>query len=180
MAEKFPYPHQYAEFLAEYHGSRDFFECHEIMEEYWKQQAGSRYEGCWLVFVRISVACYHARRGNWAGARKLMAKAAEEADPAKMSELGLDGERLAWLLANTSEQWNHSDDPVYHDLDLPIADPRLTQEGIRICSDKGWRWGMPSAQADGFVIHKHLRRDRAQVVEKRRLSAEMKRRGRGQ
>jgi uncharacterized protein len=178
MTQPFPYPHQYTEFLAEYHGSRDFFECHEIMEEYWKQQKGSRHEGCWLVFVRISVACYHGRRGNWAGARKLMAKAAEEVDPLKMSELGLHGDQLARMVTETSRQWNEIIHPVYCDLDLPIADSRLTEEGVRVCKEKGWDWRMPSSQADEYIVHKHLLRDRTDVVKTRKLSAERKKRSR--
>jgi predicted metal-dependent hydrolase len=176
MSDSFPYPHQYTEFLAEYHGSRDFFECHEIMEQYWKQQTDSRHEGCWLVFVRIAVACYHARRGNWPGARKLMAKAAEEVDALKMSELGLDGNELARMLRQTSEQWLTADDPVYHDHDLPITDPRLIREACRLCLDRGWQWGMLSAQADPFIVHKHLLRDRTEVVADRQRAAAKKRR----
>ncbi|WP_169306553.1 DUF309 domain-containing protein [Cohnella pontilimi] len=180
MTEPFPYPQQYTEFMTEYHGTRDFFECHEIMEEYWKQEKGTRHEGCWLVFVRISVACYHGRRGNWAGARKLMAKAAEEVDAVKMSELGLDGNQLAELVVETSRLWNGTDEPVYRDLDLPIADPRLTEKCMRICEHKGWEWRMPSSRAGEFIVHKHLLRDRTEVEEARKLSAERKRRSRAQ
>jgi predicted metal-dependent hydrolase len=165
------YPEPYIQYLAEYFGSRDFFECHEVMEEYWKAQQNSRYTGCWLVFIRISVACYHARRGNWVGARKMINRAVEEVDPALMSELGMDGLELAQILANTKTDWNLSDSPSYQDLVLPIQDERLLKSCQQYCSDREWSWGKPLAETDDDLVHKHLRRDRSEVVETRRLSA---------
>ena len=30
------YPTEYIQFLIHFHGDYDYFECHEILEEYWK------------------------------------------------------------------------------------------------------------------------------------------------
>lgn len=167
------YPQAYHRYLATYYGSRDYFECHDIMEEYWKEHPSDRYAGCWLVFIRIAVACYHARRGNWAGARKMMAKAAAETDPALMSELGMDGEALASLLAATSREWEGGA-AVYRDLPLPLADPALERESRFLCAANGWTWDMPLHQVEADIVHRHLTRDRTAVVEARRQSAERK------
>ncbi|MBW5446539.1 DUF309 domain-containing protein [Cohnella sp. CFH 77786] len=169
------YPKAYIDFLAEYHGSRDYFECHEIMEEYWKEQAGTRHTGCWLVFIRIAVACYHARRGNWAGARKMMAKAAEEAEPALMAELGMDGEELAARLQAAAVAWSRPRPPAYRDIELPIADPALKEAAQSACLNRGWEWDTPLDRVDADTVNRHLTRDRTRVVEARRLSAERKR-----
>lgn len=32
------YPAEYLEYLVYFHADRDYFECHEILEEYWKEQ----------------------------------------------------------------------------------------------------------------------------------------------
>lgn len=167
------YPQAYYRYLATYYGARDYFECHDIMEEYWKERSDSRYAGCWLVFIRIAVACYHARRGNWAGARKMMAKAAAETDPALMAELGMDGEALAGLLAQTSREWE-KENAVYRDLPLPIADPALERESREMCAANGWTWNMPLRHVADDIVHRHLTRDRTSVVEARRQSAERK------
>ncbi|WP_123040692.1 DUF309 domain-containing protein [Cohnella candidum] len=169
------YPESYLAYLAEYYGSRDFFECHEIMEEYWKEQTGSRYEGCWLVFIRIAVACYHARRGNWAGARKMMAKAAAEADPVRMEELGMNGAELKERLRKTASAWNAEQPPSYTDFEFPIADPWLLQLSQQACLEQGWEWGTPLDRLGPDIVNRHLTRDRTHVVEARRLSAERKR-----
>lgn len=169
------YPQAYVEFLAAYYGSRDFFECHDIMEDYWKSQGETRHTGSWLVFIRLSVACYHARRGNWAGARKMMAKAAEEIDASRMNELGIDGQALAQLLRQTAAEWSDTAHPVYRDIALPLTDVALEAEARRLCRERGWRWGTPSDEIDADVIHRHLTRDRTAVVEARRLAAEQRR-----
>jgi len=167
------YPQAYYRYLATYYGLRDYFECHDIMEEYWKEQPNARHTGCWLVFIRIAVACYHARRGNWAGARKMMAKAAAETDAALMSELGMDGEALASLLTLTSREWE-GEAAVYRDLPLPIADPALERESRKMCAANGWTWNTPLQQVADDIVHRHLTRDRTPVVEARRQSAERK------
>lgn len=165
-------------YLAAYHGSRDFFECHEIMEEYWKQQAGTRHESCWLALIRIAVACYHMRRGNRSGACKMMEKALQELNPALIKELGLDGRRLADRMREALRRWNAEAKPIYEDLDLPISDPHLMREAERVCREHGWVWGTPSDQIDPAVIHRHLTRDRSGVIEARLKAAEQKRRER--
>jgi hypothetical protein len=171
-----PYPDAYVKYLAVYHGARDFFECHEIMEEYWKNQTGARHEKCWLALIRLAVACYHARRGNWPGARKMMGKALQEVNPQLMDELGLDGRRLARMMRETQDRWANEIDTVYEDIDLPVTDPALLQEAMRVCQECGWTWGMPSRKAHPDVIHRHLTRDRTEVIEARHQAARRKRR----
>ncbi|WP_276351470.1 DUF309 domain-containing protein [Cohnella caldifontis] len=177
-AQSVPYPQSYLRYLAEYHGSRDYFECHEIMEEYWKEQTGSRYEGSWLVLIRVAVASYHARRGNWAGARKMIAKAADEIEPARMNELGLDGGRLAEMLRRAAREWAEGDSRTFRDLELPIADPALLRECRRICSENGWSWQPPVQDVPSEIVNRHLTRDRSGVVEARRQAAYRKKKGR--
>ncbi len=37
------YPNAYLDYLVYFHGHRDYFECHEVLEEYWKKdQAGKK------------------------------------------------------------------------------------------------------------------------------------------
>jgi hypothetical protein len=169
------YPQEYVQFLAAFHGSRDFFECHDIMEALWKENGATPYTGCWLVFTRLAVACYHARRGNWAGARKMMAKAAEEIDPSRMDELGIDGHALARMLRQAAVAWSSEIHPVYRDFVLPLVDAGLEKQARQVCRDNGWIWGISSDQVDADIVNRHLTRDRTAVVEARRLAAERKR-----
>ncbi|RED60331.1 DUF309 domain-containing protein [Cohnella lupini] len=168
-----PYPDAYIHYLAEYNGSRDYFECHEIMEEYWKEHPDSDFTTCWLVLIRISVCLYHARRGNWKGAAKLMGKAATEADASQFDRLGLDGERLAEQIRAATREWN-SPNASYADIELPITDALLLEAAKARCSELGYAWGIHGLEAGDEVIHRHKTRDRSDVVLARAESAKRK------
>ncbi|XID94404.1 DUF309 domain-containing protein [Paenibacillaceae bacterium WGS1546] len=167
------YPKAYVAYLAEYYGSRDYFECHEIMEEYWKENPRSEWRTCWLVLIRIAVGLYHARRGNWKGAAKLMGKAAGEAEARSFDRLGLDGSRLKEQLERTAREWT-GPGAAYADMDLPIVDARLLDEARKLSAERGYAWGIGGLQADSDVIHRHLTRDRSEVVQARAEAAARK------
>ncbi|RKP56957.1 DUF309 domain-containing protein [Cohnella endophytica] len=173
----FPYPERFIDYLAEYYGSRDYFECHEIMEEYWKENPDSPYIGCWLVLIRIPVCLYHARRGNWTGAAKLMGKAAVEAEAEAMAgnfdELGLDGKKLAIALSRAAEEWRKPE-ATYADIELPLVDPVLRSAAEERCRELGYSWGIAGLEAGDNVIHRHLTRDRSEVVIARAEAAKRK------
>jgi predicted metal-dependent hydrolase len=172
------YPEEFIHYLAEYYGSRDYFECHEIMEKYWKEHPDSAYKTCWLVLIRIPVCLYHARRGNWIGAVKLMGKAAEEADSRQFDQLGLDGNKLVEQLKQAANEWNIPD-IEYADIELPITDVRLLEAAQTRCRELGYTWGIHGLEAGDSVIHRHRTRDRSEVVSARAESAERKALSRG-
>jgi predicted metal-dependent hydrolase len=174
----FDYPEEYIHYLAEYNGSRDYFECHEIMEEYWKEHQDSPYKTCWLVLIRIPVCLYHARRGNWTGALKLMKKAVGEADAQLFDELGLDGTKLTQQLKQLSLDWSR-EGVVYADIDLPITDAHLREAAEIRCKELGYTWGIHGLDAGEAVIHRHRLRDRSDVLSAREQSAKLKAFGRG-
>lgn len=172
METLYPYPETFIAYLAEYFGSRDYFECHELMEELWKSEKGEPQEGCWLVLVRIAVAQYHARRGNAAGALKLFAKAARELDPSAMERIGLDGGRLASMMRERLSEWRGPGGVRYADFELPLADARLLQSAQALARERGWSWGTPGDRVAAEVIHRHLTRDRSEVVAARAAAAQ--------
>ncbi|MBN2983943.1 MULTISPECIES: DUF309 domain-containing protein [Cohnella] len=167
------YPEEYIEYLAEYFGSRDFFECHEIMEEYWKKTPDSEWSVCWLVLIRLAVVQYHARRGNGAGAAKLLAKASGEVRPDLMDRLGLDGAELERMIKDKLTAWSGGD-ATYEEFELPIADPELLRLVRTRCEEKGWGWATPRQRVPDDIVHRHLRRDRSEVVSARAAAAELK------
>lgn len=169
-----PYPDEYVQYLAEYFGSRDYFECHEIMEEYWKEHPDSKRSGAWLVLIRIAVALYHARRGNRAGAVKLMGKAAHEADEAQFNQLGIDGAKLKSMLQASVAEWAASDTITYTDLDLPIVDDTLLELAKHRSDACGYTWRIGGLDAGDAVINRHKLRDRSDVIAARAASVQRK------
>lgn len=174
MSNASRYPEEYIRYLAEYYGSRDYFECHEIMEEYWKEQSASPLSACWLVLIRIPVALYHARRGNRAGALKLLAKAAQETDAAPFQEIGIDGAKLKALLEERLRRWSADAPLVYEDLALPFADDAPLAAARQKSLSLGYGWGTGGLDVDPSIVDRHKLRDRSDVVEARQAAAARK------
>ncbi|MDG0813018.1 DUF309 domain-containing protein [Cohnella rhizosphaerae] len=178
MMSLFPIPDAFVHYLAEYHGTRDYFECHEIMEEYWKQKKEAAYEGSWLVLIRIAVMQYHARRGNGSGALKLLAKADSELDTERMDELGLDGRQLKRMLGLRKARWADASGVAYDDFNLPIVDRDLLDAAVRKSEALGAAWLSPGDRAEERVVHRHLARDRTDVVQAREAAIRSRQRDR--
>lgn len=57
-----------------FNGNQDYFECHEVLEEYWKELAPGNKEHVLVGFVQLATAMYHWRRGNVKGAYRSLHK----------------------------------------------------------------------------------------------------------
>lgn len=157
---------KYIGFLIEFHAKRDYFECHEIGEEEWKSSTGLEKQ-TWLFFIKVSVAMYHYRRGNYAGARKTIEKAllimgeVEE----KINEWGIDYFLLKTELEKV--QIDISLENPYKSICLYISDKGLLDECERICYERDFLWNGPSNMEDENLIHRHSKRDRSSVIKER-------------
>lgn len=91
------YPEAYIDYLIEFHGSRDFFECHEIMEDFWKEHT----EPHWLTLIQLAVAVYHERQNNLAGSLRMYKKVyqyLENKESQQLEQLGIDTKELKRLV----------------------------------------------------------------------------------
>ncbi|MFD0699005.1 DUF309 domain-containing protein [Paenibacillus sp. GCM10027628] len=170
-----PYPEAYTDYLLYFHAERDYFECHEVMEAFWKEHPGDKRSKSYVALIQIAVGLYHDRRGNRAGAVKMLQSAARNAEPEHLASLGLDAEKLQQLLTHrwaSIQQDNH----VYEDLNLPIADSELEQWCVNECKRRGLIWQEPSRMDDDNLIQKHTRRDRSDVILERERQQQIRKR----
>ncbi|KAF1679780.1 DUF309 domain-containing protein [Bacillus mexicanus] len=173
------YPNAYINYLVEFHATRDYFECHEILEEYWKEDPPDKRKIYWVGFIQLAVALYHHRRKNTAGAKKLMANSIRilHAEKQAVESLGLDHSRLLELMRLVYEQIEAGS--FYQSIMLPIKDAKL-EEACRIeCKKKEYTWGQPSTLTDAFLIDKHRLRDRTDVLLEREKEIERRKKSRG-
>lgn len=168
------YPKAYVDYLVQFHGSRDYFECHEILEEFWKMNGASREDKMWLGLIQTAVAMYHHRRSNIRGAAKMLDIAIENLSQQPLGQLGIDKEGFLNRLREQSKELMVQPEKPFADLDIPLTDPALLAECEAICRSKGWDWAMPSHMDNADLIHKHTLRDRTDVIERR--SQELQRR----
>lgn len=160
------YPDPYVQFLCHFHGDRDYFTCHEILEEYWKSLPPPR-ERIWVGLIQIAVALYHHRRGNMAGAGKLLKHAIPiiAAGREQVTRLGLDSTALLRMLQERLAQIQNN--AAYTSINLPIADLTLQAACEQRCASQDMRFGTPSRLDDPYLLHKHTLRDRSGVIRER-------------
>jgi len=168
------YPKEYVDYLVYYHADRDFFECHEVMEEYWKTQKGTSFEKLWLALIQVAVSAYHHRRGNSKGALKMLESALKQIDPMLLEQLGIAGEAFIQQL---TERWNtlkKEEDPAYKDMNFPIQDQHLLELCKQRSRERQVIWGSDSNLQDHYLIHKHSLRDRSEIIKERERQKEIK------
>lgn len=93
-------PREFFMFLYLFHTKRDYFECHEILEDYWKKKPVGQRDIVWRVLIQLSVGLLHYRRHNYIGAKKLIKKARYHLPVCchELRQLGIDDIRLDCLL----------------------------------------------------------------------------------
>jgi predicted metal-dependent hydrolase len=85
---------RYLAYISHFNGDRDYFECHEVMEELWLEEGrSSLLQG----LLQAAVGLHHWDNGNRSGAAKLMTAAVSKLSGYAEIVLGLD---LSSLLRN--------------------------------------------------------------------------------
>ncbi|MGM0859314.1 MAG: DUF309 domain-containing protein [Bacillota bacterium] len=173
------YPKAYIDFLIEFHATRDYFECHEILEEYWKEDPPEERKQYWVGFIQLAVALYHQRRSNMRGAKRLLANSIRifQAEKQAVEALGLDYPRLMELMQSLYERINTG--ASYESIMLPIKDKHLAEACRKQCQRKSYTWGQPSLLTDTYLVNKHRLRDRTDVILEREQEIERRKKSRG-
>ncbi|RKN86603.1 DUF309 domain-containing protein [Paenibacillus ginsengarvi] len=165
------YPDEYVDYLIHFHASRDWFECHEILEEYWKRHPHDPKSRTWVGLIQVAVSLYHHRRGNQSGALKMMSAALRNMDQVHLKELGIDADAFRREAERRLHKLNAGEAAPFADMDIPLADARLIAKCESVCEAKGLNWKQPSDPEDSFLRNKHTLRDRSDVIEARQREA---------
>lgn len=121
------YDRLYIEYLYYFNVARDYFECHEVLEELWMQEGRNPlYQG----LLQVAVGLYHFRNGNVNGAVKLFTNALEKLGPFESDGPGIDMEALLADSRNyLAKLRRYAEAPFdYYDLDIRIVDPSLMEK----------------------------------------------------
>ncbi|MBS4194548.1 DUF309 domain-containing protein [Lederbergia citri] len=164
-----PFSEAYVSFLIHFHGDRDYFECHEVLEDHWKNYGMAR-DSIWVGLIQIAVSFYHYRRGNIKGSLKLIDKAIHllSYKEIEVCTLGIDYEELIKEL-NISKARMHHKMP-YKPIILPIYDQSLLAFCKEKCANRGNAWGILVDEAPDSIVHKHILRKRSKVISKRQYA----------
>lgn len=154
------YDDAFIKYLAHFHGTRDYFECHEVLEERWKRELPLDRDSIWVAFIQLSVALYHQRRDNFYGAEKLLRNSISKFTIHKntISQYGIDPNRLFLLLDKLLT--NIIKHEAYYSVTLPLFDAKLLLNVKHTCIELGSVFDTPSDLTDKELIHKHAERHR--------------------
>ncbi|WP_068496699.1 DUF309 domain-containing protein [Paenibacillus kribbensis] len=122
----------YVTYLIYFNRDRDYFECHEVLEELWlKLDRDPVYKG----LLQIAVGLFHFRNGNYRGGHMMLDSAVHRLEHAPPQALGINmaklvdearacARQLAGFVAAGKEDLQHQP-PVYRDLTIEIVEPGL-------------------------------------------------------
>ncbi|PYZ94448.1 hypothetical protein CR194_02640 [Salipaludibacillus keqinensis] len=163
--EKYPQP--YIEYLVHFHGSRDYFECHEIMEEFWIE---NNHDVKWLALIQIAVAVYHERQKNIDGGLRLYRKVLSHLrnDRGLLNDLSIHQSDLEQLIKSRIKNMLY--EGPYQPLDLPIIDEALIEQCKQLAAKRGWEWSSCEIEDTTELIYRHKLRDRSEVIQARQHS----------
>ncbi|MBM7701669.1 DUF309 domain-containing protein [Metabacillus iocasae] len=163
------YPQAYIDYLVHFHGDRDYFECHEILEEHWKEDEAKKRKRIWVGLIQIAVSLYHQRRKNNRGAYRMLKSAIFilEQEHEDLSKLGLDTDALFLLLKERLSSIKK--EQPYESLFLPISDQHLLTSCMHRSKQKNILWWSNSDLTNTFIINRHTLRDRSDVVAERQM-----------
>ncbi|MBP1989234.1 DUF309 domain-containing protein [Paenibacillus eucommiae] len=120
------YDRLYVEFLYYFNEARDYFECHEVMEELWLEEGrNTLYQG----LLQVAVGLYHHFNGNSNGSLKLFTAALEKLSPYPRDIMGIDLEKLLDDSRDYVERLQQYSSAPFepYDLDIKVLDPNLEQ-----------------------------------------------------
>ncbi|MEX2415114.1 MAG: DUF309 domain-containing protein [Paenibacillaceae bacterium] len=153
------YPQAYIEYLEYYHGARDYFECHEVLEEYWKEHPESPFRLTWVGMIQLAVAMYHHRRGNWKGAVKMLSSAIRMLDDHDLEQLGIAADQLKLLMNERLIALERNTQLVFQDMNIPFIDGTLEERISKIRLD--------DKVTEPYILNKHTLRNRSDVIRTR-------------
>ncbi|KMK76142.1 DUF309 domain-containing protein [Alkalihalobacillus pseudalcaliphilus] len=172
------YPKPFLDYLVYFHANYDYFECHEVLEEYWKEAEESQRHPVWVGLIQLSVGLYHERRGNYAGAKKMLLSSRNYlmAEAESVRQLNIDYDQLAadisnhihtisTILNSEPEQAQHIQ-VLFQPIKIPFFDQQIHELIQKRSEELGISWQQPEF-TEPYIIHKHKLRDRSDVIAER-------------
>lgn len=118
------YPELYVRFLYHFNIDRDYYECHEVMEELWLEEGrNSFYQG----LLQVAVGLHHFRNGNIPGSIKLFSLGVSKLNHYESFLLGINVEKIRKESTEYIEKLRQYDSQPFsfYDLNIEIVDSML-------------------------------------------------------
>lgn len=145
----------FIKFMAYFNGNQDYFECHEVLEDYWNEVAPRDKSHPLVGYILTAVGLYHWRRGNFAGAGKSVKKARRNLAGALAGNSpffdGIDADRLLRSLDEAACRIEAG--RPFVPFEIAVTDP-LLEKSVELAAR-----GLEGKDSPS-LIHKHMLRGR--------------------
>ncbi len=114
-------------YLVYFNRDRDYFECHEVLEELWLARER---DPLYKALLQTAVGLYHYRNHNVRGGLIMLQRSYEVLQQYPGNTLGINLAKLAGEVGDYARKLNScADHPVdYYDLTIDLIDPVLIKE----------------------------------------------------
>ncbi|MFP3917636.1 DUF309 domain-containing protein [Lysinibacillus telephonicus] len=157
----------YVDYCTYFNGNQDYFECHEVLEEYWKLISPGDKAHPLVGYVQLATGMYHWRRNNTAGAMKILKKATNNFSNNHSSPF--------FEFLDYDELYNHCETSIISiekgEKFKPFSLTFTNEDFAALVNQKIGE--LPTIPYD-YLLNKHMLRDRTDILEARN---EKRRRG---
>lgn len=99
------YEHEhFVKFIVYFNENQDYFECHEVLEQLWKEKTDLSKRQPIPTLILIATSLYHWRRGNYTGAKRTMQRAIERFHTFSWDGVPLDVQALDGAIQTAAER----------------------------------------------------------------------------
>lgn len=145
---------RWLEYLLSFHASRDYYACHDFLEEWWFE-IGNPQNHLLMGFIQLAVGLYHWRADNFNGAHILFDKCTHIfiAHKEELDNYGIDNEALLSLLHTVKLSVNHREH--FYDVNLTFSDHTLEVELNTLALTRNLSLYALSDLHNPHLVHKH-------------------------
>lgn len=158
----------FVDYCSYFNGNQDYFECHEVLEEYWKKLSPKDKCHPLVGYIQLATGMYHWRRKNTKGALRILNRAYNNFQKNKNSEFFeyIDFVFLTDHCKNSITKVQQ--DCPFEAFQLPIVNHELNYIVAKKIDE------LPK-DSYHFLLNKHMLRDRSDILNLRQLKRNMKR-----
>ena len=160
-----PYHHPlFLNFIVYFNRNQDYFECHEVLEEYWKSLDDYSKEHPLTAYILLATGLYHWRRDNMDGAHRTLEKAEKRMHEfSKFDARYTDGIDYRQLVHDTAIAVSKvGNGEPFSSFQILLTSESLQRSVQRIESAM-----VLLPKGSDAVIHKHMLRDRSDILAER-------------
>lgn len=161
------HPHQhplFVNFIVYFNENQDYFECHEVLEEYWKTLPDGGKEHPLTAYILLATGMYHWRRGNPTGAIRTINKALKKFQQFNLQKPSyrreIDTNRLLQDVQYTADLLAKG--LPFESFPIIVQSPELAA----LVEQANSTMDLLPLGSDA-VIHKHMLRDRSDILRER-------------